>query len=233
VTVLPLGGAAGVWPAERAVEVRAPHFVVYSDAGEKAARRVGERFEQVRAAFAVVWPWARIDPGAPLVILAPRDEKGLQELQPGSGRRGRVSLAGFLSPGLARYYIAVRADLVEGRDDEALHILFHEYAHLVLDLNFERLPLWMNEGLAELFGGSAVRSGYVEIGRPLAGHVGRLRVNTLMPLPQLFAVGRHPPEYSEEHRATLFYAESWALVHYFMIDQRETGPSPWATCSDT
>ena len=60
---------------ERTVEVTSPHFVVYSDAGEAAARDLAVRAERVRATFARVWPWARVDTGAPVFILAAGGER--------------------------------------------------------------------------------------------------------------------------------------------------------------
>ena len=73
----PLSAAGDPW-----VEVRSPHTIVLSDAGKQVARRVAARFERFRAAISIIWPWARVDPPIPLLILAPRDEDGLKVLLP-------------------------------------------------------------------------------------------------------------------------------------------------------
>jgi tetratricopeptide (TPR) repeat protein len=39
----------------------------------------------------------------------------------------------------------------------------------------------------------------------------------LIPLDRLFAVNHDSPEYNEQDRQGVFYAESWALVHYLMV----------------
>src|SRR5262245_50049064 len=75
----PLTGEAG---GPRWVEVRSPHFTVYSDAGEKEAGRVARQFERFQVALATVWPKARLDPGIPILVFAARNESSLKELLP-------------------------------------------------------------------------------------------------------------------------------------------------------
>jgi len=48
---LPLLSALPSHAADKWVEVRSPHFVVATDAGEKRGREVAQRFEQMRAIF--------------------------------------------------------------------------------------------------------------------------------------------------------------------------------------
>jgi hypothetical protein len=40
-----------------------------------------------------------------------------------------------------------------------------------------------------------------------------------MPLPKLMAVTESSPEYNEEHRAGMFYAQSWALAHFLICGE--------------
>ena len=42
--------------------------------------------------------------------------------------------------------------------------------------------------------------------------------NKLLPIEVLLNVEHSSPHYNEENRASVFYAESWALVHYLMLD---------------
>jgi hypothetical protein len=72
--------------AERAVEVTGPHFVVYSNAGEGAARAMAARAERVRATFSRVWPWARVDTGAPIFLFL-SNEAGLRAVLPAGTRQ--------------------------------------------------------------------------------------------------------------------------------------------------
>jgi tetratricopeptide (TPR) repeat protein len=60
-------------------------------------------------------------------------------------------------------------------------------------------------------------------GRVLVGLVPPDRARTLrmekwMPLKRLLDVNHDSPEYNERHRAGMFYAQSWLLVHMLMLD---------------
>ena len=215
---LPVSAVAEPW-----VEVRSPHFVVVSDAGRGEAQRIAVHFERIRSAVKVLWPWARVDPPIPLKILATRGEDGLKVLIPEYWEgKARAHPAGVFQQGFARPWIALRADLAEPGpgSDNPYFLIQHEYLHLVIHLNFERVPLWLDEGMAELFGGTVVRGNGVALGRPIVGHVRLLRGRKLLPVETLFLVNHRSPEYAEQNRANLFYAESWALVHYLMLDPK-------------
>lgn len=206
----------------RWVEVRTSHFTVLSDAGEKEAARIARQFERFRNALHVLWPWARMDSGAPILVYAARDEGTLKTLLPQFWeKKGNLHPAGVFQRGLGRSYVALRTDLAEPRLDEGnpFQVLYHEYVHHVLDLNFDRLPAWFNEGLAEFFGATLVRPDGIVMGRPIAPHVRRLREHTL-PLAALVRIDHASPEYNEQDRASLFYAESWGLIHYLVFDEK-------------
>ncbi len=207
----------------RWVEARTAHFVVYSDAGDKEAVQVARQFERLRAALAELLPKARLDPGVPILIFATRNESSLKHLLPAFWEtKGSVQPVGFFTRGTRRYYIVLRTDVdvPRERDDNPYHVLYHEYMHLVLDLNVESLPAWLNEGLAELFGATVISKDEIELRRPVWSHMHFLRSETLLPTSALFKIDHSSPEYNERDRAGVFYAQSWALVHYLMTDQK-------------
>src|SRR5438132_806730 len=61
----------------------------------------------------------------------------------------------------------------------------------------------------------------VEMGRPIPSHVVALRSETPLPLRELFAINTSSKEYNEGAHLGMFYAESWALVHYLMLGSTE------------
>ena len=213
--------------AEGWVEVRSPSFTVVSDGSEKDARKVVLQFEQVRALLQEVWPGARVDTVRPVTILAVRDEGGLRALLPAFWeKKGTFHPAGIFVSAPDRNWVALRMDVARFReDDEAWDnpylIVFHEYVHLVLRLNFDSLPVWLNEGLAEFWGNTIIEGDRVYEGRHVPYHLQTLRQRTPLSLAALFAVTQGSPAYSEENRATIFYAESWALVHYLVLGSDE------------
>ncbi len=223
VPVLVVLAAAPALAADSWVEVRGPAFSVVSDGGEKEARRVLSQFEQVRAALKEAWPWARLDPSRPVTILALRDEDDFRRLLPASGDpRGGLDPYGAFLPAPDRNWAAVRLDVTRFREDDETwenpyHGVFHDYIHLVLEQNFEQLPPWLEEGLAEFWGNTIVDGDRVFVGRFITSHVWTLRERTLTPLSRLLATAQGSTAYSERDRATVFFAQSWALVHYLTL----------------
>ena len=203
---------------DRWIEIQSAHFTVRSDASETEAVRVARQLELFRAVLRQLWPWARVDPDVPIVVYAARNEESLRTLLPqlweydGRARAGGV----FLSRG-DRSYVVLRTDVRVPRAGEGspFHVLHHEYTHLVLDLNFESLPLWLHEGLAEYLGTTLIDDDRIELGLPILGHLLLLREVRLMPTADLLQVPRESAEYEGE-RASLFYAQSWALAHFLM-----------------
>jgi hypothetical protein len=162
-----------------------------------------------------------------VTILAVRDDGGLRALLPAFWeKKETLHPAGIFVGAPDRNWVALRMDVARFReDDEAWDnpylIVFHEYVHLVLRLNFHSLPVWLNEGLAEFWGNTIIEGERVHEGRPVSQHLQTLRQRTPLSLAALFAVGPGSPEYSEQDRATIFYAQSWALVHYLVLGSEE------------
>jgi hypothetical protein len=80
--LLPCTGAFGASdPNQGWIEVRSPHFVVVSNAGEKEARPIADQFEQIRALFHTAFPNLRVDPSEPVLILAAKKENTMKMLR--------------------------------------------------------------------------------------------------------------------------------------------------------
>ncbi len=110
------GRAAETW-----VEVKSPGFTVICDGSEKDARQVAWQFEQIRALFKRIWPWAQLDMARPVVIFAVKDEKGLRALAPQYWEeKGTWRPAGVWANGREASYVAARRDITGFRvaDDQ-------------------------------------------------------------------------------------------------------------------
>ena len=186
------------------------------------------QFEQVRALLREVWPGVRLATVRPVTILAVRDEESLRALLPGFWeKKGTFHPAGLFVSAPERSWVALRMDAArfrEGGDawDNPYLVVFHEYIHLVLRPN-SRLAAGLAERGARRVLGKHDRSkaSAVYEGRTVSEHLQTLRQRTLLPLAALFAVRPDSPEYSEQDRATIFYAQSWALVHYLVLGSEE------------
>jgi tetratricopeptide (TPR) repeat protein len=202
--------------ADNWVEVRNSHFTVVTNASEKDARKLLEQFELFRATFHSAFAALRVDQGPPIVILGAKNAALLKELLPEQYEtKGHAKSVGYFEPGLDKDCVLVR---MNADDDSAYHVLYHEYTHVLTNLNFSSLPLWLEEGLAEYLGHADLSQKQARIGMVDVGDVYLLRENRLIPIETLLSVDRTSPYYNEANRTSMFYAESWALVHYLMLD---------------
>jgi tetratricopeptide (TPR) repeat protein len=197
-------------------EVRTPHFVVASNAGEVATRSVASDFEQIRALFHATFPELRVDPAQPIRIIVARDEATMRAITPEEwGGAEHVHPAGVFHSDGEKDYVVLRLD-AEGTT--AFHTSYHEYTHALMHLNFSRLPLWVREGVAEFFGNSLLGEGKATTGTVDRPHMYVLSKNEWLPMEKLFEVSESSPFYNERNPASVFYAESWATVHYLLLD---------------
>ena len=204
-------GAKDTW-----IEIQSPNFTVISNSREKEARKIADQFEQFREVFHNTFPKLRVDLGKPLVILAVRNEDSLKVLLPGYWEaKGHAHPAGLYAPGEERHFVALRTNV---ESDNPYQIVYHEYTHAIMNLNFRDLPIWLSEGLAEFYGNSAIHDKEVEIGKISPYHLQILQENRLIPIETLLSADANSPYYNEQNRVSVFYAESWAIVHYLMLD---------------
>jgi tetratricopeptide (TPR) repeat protein len=79
----------------------------------------------------------------------------------------------------------------------------------------------MNEGLAEFYQNTEIEEKDVLLGQPSANDILYLREQRLLPLPVLLKVDHTSPYYHEEQKGSVFYAESWALMHYLEVTDHQ------------
>jgi tetratricopeptide (TPR) repeat protein len=222
VLLLPLFAAA-LAPArdqpENWLEVRSQHFTVVTNANEKAGRRIADQFERMRSVFHVMFPRLSIETGSPMIVLAIKNEKDFRALEPQVYlAKGQLKLGGLFLRAPDKNYVLMRLD-AEGEHPYA--VVYHEYTHLLLSKAAEWLPLWLNEGLAEFYENTDIHDKDVALGQPSPGNLELLRENRLLPLATLFTVDTNSPYYHEENKGSIFYAESWALTHYFHVKDHQ------------
>jgi tetratricopeptide (TPR) repeat protein len=198
-------------------EVRSPHFLVATNGSERQGRQLAGRFEAIRSVFEQTLG-LRVESGKPFFVMGFKDEKSMRAALPRFWEeKGRAHPVGWFLPGEDKIYAVIRLDAGE---DGPYGIVYHEYTHMVLDLNVRALPLWMEEGLAEFYGFSTISGTDVGLGRPDANCILRLRAGKMLPLAELFRVTHDSPYYNEAGKAQTFYAQSWALTHYLMLAEK-------------
>jgi tetratricopeptide (TPR) repeat protein len=189
--------------------LRSPHFLFIGEANEARIRRTAQRLERFREMLARVLPDAAAVSSAPTVVVVFPDNYAFAPFVPPGRSR---DLVGYSVTWEDINYIGMNA----GRPELADSIVFHEYTHLLMGDTLGDIPLWVNEGLAELYatfqddrdGTSAL------IGAGRAYHLSLLRSRTLIPIANLIAIDDKSSEYDESTRRGMLYAQSWALMHY-------------------
>jgi len=208
------------------VEARSAHFVVLCDAGEKDARRLAMQFERMRLVFQTIFQAASesedaSDVGAPITVIAVRDRREMQALEPAAyAEKGHTDLSGMFLRSAEENTILVRLDAPE---EHAFSTVYHEYTHYMLRRADAWMPLWLNEGLAQFYENTEIGEKQVLLGEANAEQLRYLKLNPLLPVATLFTVGTQSPYYHDEQKASIFYAESWALAHYLLAVDRASG----------
>src|SRR5579872_2509917 len=203
------GARADTW-----TQVRSTHFVVNTDAGADRGRQLTLRFEQMRAVFGQLILRSEVNLPVPLTIIAFRNSDEMQAHVPLYQGKA-VSLEGFFVQRPDRDFIVL--DLSAPNPWETV---FHEYAHVLLDGNYPPTPLWFDEGFADYYSTINVQRDGVEIGKPPQGYLEQLRRAKWIPLADLFQVQPDSKTYNLGDRRSLFYAESWVVVHYLFDTQK-------------
>src|SRR6185369_5940999 len=195
--------------------VRTNHLFVIGNADADSLRRVAVWLEFFHAAFGRIISRNVIDSSTPTTVIVFSDDASFTPFKPGYQGQAR-NISGFFLPGDDVNYIALSLD---PRGDPYA-TAFHEYVHLHVKDNIPGAPLWLNEGLAELYESLQFSGSDVLIGTPKPGYLYLLRQVEMLPLKTLISVGTDSPHYNERDKQGIFYGESWALVHYLMLGDR-------------
>lgn len=188
------------------------HFVFVGDVSDRELRDIARRLEQFREVVGRIFSQEATSTPVPTVVLVFQNDRSFTPFKP--VYRGKpVAVAGFFVGTEDVNYIAVSA----ARDSAAFGVIYHEYAHFLIRNAVGDAPAWVNEGLAQFYETfeSRNRGKGAMLGMPRAESLRVLQASSaLLPISQLIAVKPDSAMYNEGDRRNLFYAESWALVHY-------------------
>ncbi len=222
------------------IRVSSSHFSVLTDADERKGREILVRFEQMRSVFAQLLMKTRLSMPEPLEIIALSSDGDYAKVAP--LRQGQpIAEAGFFVPGEDRNYVVL--NLFE---DQSWRAVSHEFAHLFLNYNYPPTQGWFDEGFAEYFSSIRLDDKQVHIGgdpelppptrqnlaanqienrNPPKSFVELLSGPVWLAIPDLFTMRHEIQDYQENTHHTLFYAQSWIVLHYLLNKDKlpETG----------
>jgi len=205
----------------RWTELRSENFLFIGDAPERTIRAVGQKLEQFREVMVRVLPGATMTSPVPTVVIVFDQDRSFTPYKPTFQGR-TVDAAGFFLGHEDINYIAINAEA----SDLAFKIIFHEYSHFLLGNSAGTVPVWVGEGLAEVYATFQERDGGkgAVLGAPDAFHLRLLQNTSLIPLRELIAIDHTSPIYNEGVRRGVLYAQSWAFVHYLMFGNKDRAP---------
>lgn len=190
---------------EQWTKLATKHFEMYTTNDARSAAAVLQEFEQVRSFFLQSNQTIHI-PNVPVKIIAFRSEEEYAKYR--------------LNPGAFAYYLHNHNyDYIVMQDINPEHYpaAIHEYTHMVVQHAGWNLPLWLNEGWAEVYSSLDVQADRVVVGGIPAGRLYDLQTRSWLNLPTLFAVDRKSSYYRQPDQMKIFYAQSWALCHMLML----------------
>ncbi len=213
------------------LELRSAHFDIITDAGEKRGREVAVRLEQMRRVFADLIMRDKLHMPVPLQVLALKNDADYERISP-LRKRTAITDPGFFLAGEDKNIIVL--DLFA---EEPWRAIAHPFAHMLLDGNYPPTASWFDEGLAEYFASIRLDNKTLDIGsdphlsnkyeEDLLGVTTDVRhppksITELLSgplwlnMPDFLQMRLSAPAYHEGTHHTLFYAQSWIMVHYLL-----------------
>jgi tetratricopeptide (TPR) repeat protein len=222
-SVLSPGAQARGWTS-----VRSENFVVVSNAGEAEAREAAARLEELRAIFSRWQAGGGFDVSIPVTVILFQNGGDYEFFKPTYRGDLRRDVAGYFQFSPDVNYITLSLSVGRGRDP--LSVLCHEYVHALVRNNYAGAPVWFNEGLAQYYSEFELSPDRrrVRLGGELTHRLDSLARGGLLPLKTLLSADAASEHYQEHDKHAVFYAQSWAFVHYLLSDAAGARPAQLA-----
>lgn len=206
------------------LQVRSKNFYLIGNASEKNIRKVATKLEQFRETFRQLFSRTNLNSPIPTNVVVFKNSAAYKPFKPkrADGKADNF-IAGYFQPGEDVNYITLST---EGEDADTYGTIFHEYVHFIVNTSFGKseVPPWFNEGLAEYYQTFAIEEDQkVKLGLPQGNHLLLLQQSKLIPLDTLFKISNYALHQNGDHSRSIFYAESWALIHYFVQNGKTEG----------
>jgi len=200
------------------IRVNSSHFSAVTDVEESKGHDVVVRFEQMRLLFGQLLMRNRINMSGPVDIIAFRSDEEYSKVVP--TRQGPGIAAAFFLPGDDRDYFVLNLS-----KEESWRAISREFARVFLNYNYPPTQPWFDEGFAEYFSSLRFENKQAQIGGDPDTFTELLNSTAWLAIPDLFAARPDAPAGKDNSRHTLFYAQSWIVMHYLLSQNKlqETG----------
>ncbi len=197
--------------------VRTQNFLFVGDVGERDLHRAAAALEEFRTLLPRVFPQLKFESRVTTTIIVFGNDETYTPFKPVVDGRP-ADVAGFFQSGEDKNYITLHfgAGTTAG-----LRTLRHEYMHLLVKQNLgSRVPTWFEEGLAEVYSTFDVEGRVGIVGRPVEAHLRLIKTGARLPLKKLFTLDGDALRRESDEARRVFYAQSWAIVHYLLFGDR-------------
>jgi len=195
------------------IHLRSPDFEVYSSAGPGATRETLRHFEFVRGFFQqALGDSAAKRPPVYLVVFGSMKEYARY--------RSHDWEAASYQRSSERDFI-----VVGNPAEAAFSTAVHEYFHLWARRQKLDLPIWLNEGLAQLYSTLTPTLGGLVVGDVPPGFGSYVSRYGWIPLGTVLAAREYPAS-DKDAEVSDFYLESWALTHMLELSADYRGGAP-------
>jgi tetratricopeptide (TPR) repeat protein len=199
------------------IRISTGHFSVVTDAEEKRGRETAVRFEQMRSALGQLLARSRVNMPEPVDIIAVRSDEEYAKVAP--IRNGQIIAdPSFFIPGEDSVYFVLNLS-----KDDSWRAIPRDLAQLFLTYNYPPTQPWFDAGFAQYFASIRLDDKQGQIGGDPASFTELLNASPWLPIPDLFTM--HVSAGQEGSYHTLFYAQSWIVMHYLLNQNKlpETG----------
>ena len=199
--------AAAVMPGLHAEWIRlaSPNFEFYTELPERQARETLDAFERARDFLFRVKPFKMNSP-LPVTLV---------------GFASTKAYAPYATDVIKPAYYTGDAEhdyIVMGYlGNNSSWVAVHEYVHLLVRHSGLDIPLWLNEGLADVYSTIETRDGRIVVGASPKGRVQTLTRDKWLRLDEVADADTKSKAYNSLIAAPVYYAESWLLTHMLMF----------------
>ncbi len=214
------------------LNVRSKNFNLIGNASDKDIRKVATKLEQFREAFRLLFTQTNLSSPIPTNVVVFKSDSAYKPFKPkrADGKADNF-IAGYFQSGEDVNYITLSTG---GEDAQTYGTIFHEYVHFIVNTNIGKsdVPPWFNEGLAEYYQTFEMEGDIkAKLGLLQNNHLELLQQNKLIPLDKFFNISNSALHQNGGHSRSIFYAQAWAIIHYFVANKKTDGMSKFLNLS--
>ena len=192
---------------------RSQHYRILGTADDDDLVEVGVRLELFYTAVSTLFRGQDFRRPGPTTIIVLDDDDDVEELG--------------LTPEADGYFLGGRNENFiilspESRSRKPFEPIMRGFFLDIAADNLPEVPVWIRDGLAEFYSTIEFDDDLLVMGRHIEAHIRRVRDDDdRLPYSELFEMTPSSAP-ADEERDQMFYAQSWALIHFLMM--RNQGP---------